>query len=130
VWVLLICYYYTGHIAQLCLPLSWNQSNTGLVNALNLSKIDKDIFPVFVFYEFSDKNRSKQVKTKVSFKILFQVKSICCCWGPAQFTHNIFAHNIEIKRNCNKKIKRHFSSNIFSVWMENIYFWTIMLIET
>ncbi len=31
----------------------------------------------------------------------------------AQFTHNIFAHNIEIKRCYNKKIKRHFSSNIF-----------------
>jgi len=27
----------------------------------------------------------------------------------AQFTHNIFAHNIEIKRYCNKKIKTFFS---------------------
>jgi len=26
------------------------------------------------------------------------------------FTHNIFAHNIEIKRYCNKKIKIHFLS--------------------
>ncbi len=43
--------------------------------------------------------------------------------SKAQITHNIFAHNIEIKRHCNKKIKRHFSSNIFfPVWIENIYF--------
>jgi hypothetical protein len=28
--------------------------------------------------------------------------------GKAQFTNNIFAHNIEIKRYCNKKMKKHF----------------------
>jgi hypothetical protein len=30
-----------------------------------------------------------------------------------QNTQNIFTHNIEIKRYCNKQIKRHFSLNIF-----------------
>jgi len=29
-------------------------------------------------------------------------------YAKALFKHNIFAHNIEIKRYCNKKIKRHF----------------------
>jgi len=39
----------------------------------------------------------------------------------ANVTHDIFA--IEIKR--------HFSCNIFfPVWIENVYFWTIMIIET
>jgi len=37
----------------------------------------------------------------------------------------------KIKRYCNKKINRQFSSNIFfPVLIENNYFWTIMLIET
>jgi len=51
----------------------------------------------------------------------------------AHGTHDIFAHIIAIKRYCNSKIERHFSSNYyfsFPVWIENIYFWTIMLIET
>ncbi len=43
----------------------------------------------------------------------------------AHVTHDIFAHNIEIKRLI------FFSSNIvFPVWTENIYFWIIMLTET
>jgi len=42
--------------------------------------------------------------------------------GKAQFTHIIFAYNIEIKRYCNKKIRRHFSSNIFfPEKIENMY---------
>jgi len=50
--------------------------------------------------------------------------------NKAQFTHNIFAHNIEVKRYWNKKaflIKKK-----FFVKIKNIYFWTIMLklIET
>jgi len=44
-----------------------------------------------------------------------------------QFTHNILAHNIEIKKYCNKKIKRHFSSNIFisqsNILEKKIYFY-------
>jgi len=48
----------------------------------------------------------------------------------ALFTRDIFAHNIAIKRYCNKKTKDIFNKIFFSVWIENIYFWTIMLIET
>jgi len=49
----------------------------------------------------------------------------------AHFTHNIFAHNIEIKRHWDKQMKRHFSiQKIFPVWIENIYFLTIIFIET
>jgi hypothetical protein len=54
--------------------------------------------------------------------------------SKGRYTLDIFTHNIAIKRQCDKKIlqnKDHFSSNIFfPVCIENIYFWTIMLIET
>jgi len=43
--------------------------------------------------------------------ILFNLEKKLDPLGP--ITHNIFAHNIEIKRYCNKKVKRHVSSNIF-----------------
>ncbi len=36
------------------------------------------------------------------------------CQHQTHVTHNILAHNIEIKRYCIKKIKRHFLSKSFS----------------
>jgi len=48
-------------------------------------------------------------------------------WVPCHTRHFGTLYSIAIKRLKDIIIKRHFSSNIFfPVWIENIYFWTIM----
>jgi len=57
-------------------------------------------------------------------KLLVYLKPHCICgelvngvkkqfYIKAKFTHHIFTHNIEIKRYCNKMIKRHFHPIFF-----------------
>ncbi len=62
----------------------------------------------WIFYYFDRTVALPKIRLWVQLDI-FSYKSHI----KALFTHNIFAHNIEIKRYCNKKIKRHFSSNFF-----------------
>jgi hypothetical protein len=58
-------------------------------------------------------------QTNVQLELLYCIVYVL---GPR--THNIFAHNIEIKNKIFHKIF------FIPVWIENIYFWTIIFIET
>jgi hypothetical protein len=75
--------------------------------------------------------RKDQLLILSNFLLHFEISAVML-WvlkmiRKAQVTYNTFENNIELKRYCNKKM---FLSNIFfPVWIENIYFWAIMLIE-
>ncbi len=69
---------------------------------------------------------------KIVISYEWDVKNINKKFHLRPTLHTIFLNTIAIKRYCDKKIKKTFFHPIFifPLWFKNIYFLTIMLIET
>jgi len=79
------------------------------------------VSPIEKYFENNHKMTSNFFLSETNF--VLNILNTSCYLCKALYTLDIFEHNISIKRYWDKKIKRHFSSNIFFPVCIEKFFW-------